>query len=89
MAKRSKRIKTGIESIKEEIEIHFKKIEGDINNGDFETGRYHIKEMGRSLINALKYKLGLLGEDGEHDKDVRKYEERLKILKDKLEKGEG
>lgn len=84
MAKRSKRIKTGIESIKEEIEAHFKKIEEDIDSGNFERGRYHIKEMGQSLIDALKYKFELLGKEGE-DEDIKKYEDRLQILKDKLE----
>jgi len=83
MAKRSKRIKTGIESIKKEIETHFKKIEEDIDSGNFEGGRYHIKELDQSLIDALKYKLKLIGEE---DEDIKKYEERLQILKDKLEK---
>jgi hypothetical protein len=83
MAKRSKRIKTGIESIKNEIAAHFKKIEEDIENKDFETGRYHIKEINRSLINALKNKLKILGKE---DEDIKKYEEKIKELENKLGK---
>jgi len=83
MVKRSKRVKTATISIKEEIEAHFQKIEEDINNGNFERGKYHIKEIDRSLIDALKNKLRILGEE---DEDIEKYEERLKDLKGKLEK---
>ncbi|MBS3075176.1 hypothetical protein J4429_01825 [Candidatus Pacearchaeota archaeon] len=84
MAKRTKRLEKGIESIKEEIEIHLKKVEEDINNGNFERGRYHTKEISKSLIDALKNKLRILGEK---DKDIEKYEERLKNLNDKMENG--
>lgn len=87
MAKRIKRIKTGIESIKEEIENHFKKIEEDIKIGNFDRGKYHVKEVDQSLIYALKYKLELLGEHDE-DENIKKYEERLKILKDKINEEE-
>lgn len=82
MVKRCKRIKIRAVSIKKEIEAHFEKIEEDINNGNFERGRYHIKEIDRSLINALKNKLGILGEE---DEDIQKYEERLEVLKHKLD----
>ncbi len=85
MAKRFKRAKLGIESIKKEIEAHFKKIEGDIRNKNFDRGKYHIKEVSRSLIDALKHKLKILGEP---DKDIKKYEEILNGLKGKLEKVE-
>lgn len=81
MAKRSKRAKIGVESIKKEIETHFKKIEEDIHNENLERGRYHAKEIDRSLINSLKHKLKILGEE---DEDVKKYEEKLESLKRKL-----
>lgn len=84
MAKRTKRVEKGIESIKEEIEIHLKKVEEDINNGNFERGRYHTKEISKSLIDALKNKLKILGKE---DSDIKKYEEKLKNLNDKIEKG--
>lgn len=82
MAKRSKRAKKGIESIKKEIEVHFQKVEEDIDNENIERGRYHVKELDRSLINALKNKLKVLGKE---DKDIEIYEERLDKLKEKLE----
>jgi len=82
MVKRIKRIKTGIESIKEEIEVHFKKIEEDIGNKNLDRGRYHVKEVSKSLIEALKNKLRILGQE---DKDVEKYEGRLKELRERLE----
>lgn len=81
MAKRSKKAKTGIESIKKEIETHFKKIEGDIQSGNLERGRYHAKEIDRSLINSLRHKLKILGQE---DEDIKKYEEKLESLKRKL-----
>ena len=68
----------------EELEAHLKKVEEDINNGNFERGRYHTKEISKSLIDALKHKLRILGEK---DKDIEKYEERLKNLNDKMENG--
>ncbi len=82
MVKRAKRAKTATVNIKKEIEAHFLKIEEDINNGNFERGKYHIKEIDRSLIEALKNKLRILGEE---DEDIKKYEERLEALKKKLE----
>lgn len=84
MAKRTKRLEKGIESLKEEIESHFAKVEEDINNENFERGHYHIKEISKSLIDALKNKLRILGKE---DRDIEKYEDRLKELNDKLEKG--
>lgn len=84
MVKRAKRLKTGIESLKKEIESHLKKIKQDINNKDFDMGKYHIKEVNRSLIHALRYKLEILGIK---DKDVEKYEKEIKKLNEN--RGEG
>ena len=84
MAKRIKRLEKGIESLKQEIETHLRKVEEDISKGDFERGKYHTKEISKSLIDALKNKLRILGEE---DSDIEKYEERLRILNNKLEKG--
>lgn len=86
MVKRTKKLEKGIESLKQEIEAHFKKVEEDISKGDFETGRYHTKEIEKSFIDALKNKLRILRIE---DSDIEKYEERLKILNDRLEKGDG
>ncbi len=80
MARRTKRLEKGVERLKQEIEIHFKKIEEDISKGDFERGRYHTKEISKSLIDALKNKLKILGVE---DSDIKKYEERLSIVKNK------
>lgn len=85
MAKRSKRAKQGIESIKEEIAAHFKKIEEDIKEKNLDRGKYHIKEVDRSLINALKHKLKIMGIE---DRDVHEYEKKLKELNERLERGE-
>lgn len=79
MVKRTKRIEKGAESIKEEIENHFIKIEQDILEGNADRGRYHIKEIDRSLLNALEIKLKLLGI--EDDDSVRIFRERLENLK--------
>ncbi len=82
MADRTKRTKIGIESLKDEIESHFKKIEDDIKNKNLDRGLYHIKELDRSLIHALKHKLNILGKE---DKDIERYEEKLKELNKRLE----
>ena len=43
MAKRTKRTKKGVESLKKEIEEHFLKIEKDIKENEIERARYHTK----------------------------------------------
>jgi len=82
MAKRAKRLKKGIESLKEEIEMHFNKIEKDIEGENLERGRYHVKEIDRSLFKALELKMkflelpmGLL----------ENYRKRLEEIKKKIE----
>lgn len=81
MAKRAKRIGKGIESLKQEIEKHFEKIEEDIKENNIDRGRYHLKEIDKSLLTALKLKIEILGtEDG----SVEVYKERLEKLIESL-----
>lgn len=84
MVKRDKKLNKSIESFKEQIELHFKKIEEDILNDDPILANYHIKEIDKSLINAIKHKMDLLGK-----LDInllKEYEQKLLKLKNKLEK---
>ena len=82
MAKRIKRIKKGAQSLKEEIEKHFLKLEKDLENDNIELGRYHIKEIERGLIKALEIKIDILKID---DNSVLKYKKRLNELKKQFE----
>ena len=82
MAKRTKRIKKGVESITKEIEKHFGKLEEDIQEGNIDRGRYHLKELDKSLLTSLQIKLDILGYD---DDIVKVYQKRLGKLKKKLE----
>ncbi|MBI2449140.1 hypothetical protein HYV49_02480 [Candidatus Pacearchaeota archaeon] len=84
MAKRSHRLEKGIESLKKEIEEHFLKIELDIKENKIDRGRYHIKEIDKSLINALEKKMNLLEEDVENIKLIKIYKNRLEEYKKKL-----
>lgn len=61
MDKRIKRTQKGIESLKEEIEKHFQKIEEDVLEGNLDRGRYHVKEIDKSLLKALEVKIKILG----------------------------
>lgn len=61
MVKRAKKLKKGIESLKEEIEKHFLKIEKDIQEHNLDRGRYHFKEIDKSLLKALEMKMEILG----------------------------
>ncbi len=78
MAKRPKRIEKGIESLKEQIEEHFAKLEKDIQENRMESGRYHAKEIDRSLLKALEIKIDILGIK---DNSVEIYRKRLSKLK--------
>jgi len=78
MAKRAKRIERGIESLKKEIEDHFNKIEQDIREKNIDRGRYHIKEIDKSLLAALEIKFKIL--KIESDKSLSLYRERLNKL---------
>jgi len=62
MAKRNKRIEKGKESLIEQIERHFEKIEKDIKEGNLSRGRYHANEIDKSLLTALEEKLRILKE---------------------------
>ncbi len=82
MAKRIKRLEKGVESLKKEIEEHFFKIEKDIQEENMERGRYHIKEIDKSLLKALEIKLEILGIE---DESVKIYKEKINELKKRLE----
>ena len=82
MAKRTKRIEKGTESLKKEIEKHLSKLEDDVKNGNMELGRYHAKEIENSLIEALEIKIEILKTK---DDSVQKFKERLNKLKKELE----
>jgi len=75
MVKRIKRAEKGIESLKKQIEEHFRKIEADIQENNIDRGRYHLKEIDKSLLAALEIKIKILRI--EDDKLVRSYRERL------------
>jgi len=81
MAGRIKRVNKGIESLKEEIEEHFLKIEEDIAERNIDRGRYHVKEIDKSLLKALEIKLEIAETD---DNSLNEYRERLKKIKEKL-----
>ena len=81
MAKRVKKIKKGIESLKKEIEEHFNKIEEDIKEKNIGRGIYHIKEIDKGLLKALEIKIDILKI---HDNSVQAYRERLEKLKKKI-----
>ncbi len=85
MAKRTKRLEKGIESLKKEIEEHFLKIEEDISEGRIERGMYHIKEIDKSLLKALEIKIEMLESK---DNSIKVYKERLNKLRKNLEIGQ-
>lgn len=78
MAKRIKRTKKGTESLKKEIETHLSKIEEDIQEGKVELGRYHVKEIDRSLLKSLETKIAILKTE---DNSVQIYKDKLEKLK--------
>ncbi len=82
MVKRDKRLKKGIQSLKEQIGKHFSKIEKAIQEKKFELGRYHTKEIDKSLIRALELKLKILETN---DNSVKKYRKRLKEMEKELD----
>ena len=85
MVKRSKRLKKGIESFKEEIENHFKKLDINILENDEITAMYHLKEIDKSLITTLEKKMILLGENTKENKDIIiNYRKKLEEYKKKL-----
>ncbi len=84
MVKRAKKLEKGIESIKKEIEEHFLKMDTDIGEKNYEAGKYHAKEIDRSLFVALEHKISLLGEEEKYAELVKSYKNRLEEYKKKL-----
>ncbi len=82
MVKRAKKIGKGIESLKKEIEKHFEKIEEDILEKNIDRGRYHLKEIDKSLLKALEIKIKILG--AEEDNSIKIYREKLDKLRKSL-----
>lgn len=84
MAKRSKRLKSAIESLKKEIEKHFGKLDLDIIEKDDILAKYHFKEIDKSLITILERKINLLGVNAEDVELIKRYRDRLEEYKKKL-----
>ena len=57
MVKRNKKLKKGVDTLKKEIEEHFNSLEQEIEQGKIEVGRYHLKELDKSLIFAFEKKI--------------------------------
>ncbi|MEK6819391.1 MAG: hypothetical protein AABY10_05670 [Nanoarchaeota archaeon] len=87
MVKRTNRLEKGIESLKEEIETHFDKLDKDIVEDDEMLVEYHIKEIDKSLITALERKISLLGQDKADVELIKKFRNRLEEYKKKLNMG--
>lgn len=83
MVKRDKKALKGAESIEKEIEEHIRKVEEDIKEGNIERGRYHCKEIDKSLITSLEIKLKIAGI--KDDSIIEKYRKRLDNLKKQIE----
>ncbi len=83
MAKRTKRLKSSIESYKKEIEKHFEKLDKEIDNENEILARYYIKEIDKSLITALEHKVSLLGSPVNSEL-IKRYKNRLEEFKKKL-----
>jgi len=81
MVKRTKKVGKGVESLKKEIEKHLDKIEEDIREKNIDRGRYHIKEIDKSLLKALEIKIKILGTE---DDSVQIYREKLEKLRKSL-----
>ena len=78
MVKRTRRLEKGLESLKKEIEEHFSKIEKDLEENMLDRGRYHIKEIDKSLLKALEIKIEILKIK---DDSVKFYREKLDKIK--------
>mgnify|MGYP001581610952 CR=1 FL=1 len=81
MTKRSKRLEKGVDSLKRQIENHFNKVEEDIKDNEIYIGRYHIKEIEKSLLFTLERKISIIGFSKENSELIKKYKERLENLK--------
>jgi len=83
MVDRAKRAVKSIESIEKEIEEHIKKIEEDIAEGNIDRGRYHCKEIDKSLISGLEIKIKIAGI--KDNSIVEKYRKKLDEIKKRVE----
>ncbi len=79
MAKRIKRIKKGVESLREEVDKHFLKLERDIEEGNLDMGRYHFKEIDKSLLFALENKIEFPKVSNEIVEFYRKKLDKLRV----------
>ena len=84
MVKRSKKLKSAIESYKDEIEKHFEKLDKDIIEKDEILARYHAKEIDKSLITTLERKINLLGANAKDVELLKRYKAHLEEYKKKL-----
>lgn len=66
MKRRSKKLRKGIESLKEKTEEHFIKLEKDIQEDNKDGGRYHANEIDHSFIAFLEKKIRQLGKESEY-----------------------
>ena len=82
MVKRNKRLKKSIESIKEEIQKHFEKLDNEIKNKEENVARYHVKEIDLSLIADLERRMRLLKNVDE--KLLEEYRKKLEEYEKKL-----
>jgi uncharacterized membrane protein (UPF0182 family) len=81
MSKKKKSLKS-IESLKNQIEKHFKKIEKDFQEKNEVLGKYHIKEIDKSLLKALAQEMEFINKiDSEL---LQRYKQRLQDFEDKF-----
>jgi len=88
MAKRDKKLKTTLESYKEQIEKHFEKLDKDILEKKEFIARYHIREINNSLIASLEKIRIILSKRGketqEEEELIDKYKRKLEEYKKKI-----
>jgi hypothetical protein len=89
MAQKFKDIKERIESLEKQIEIHFEKLEKEIKGGDFNSGRYHVKEIELSFLKNIEKRISIMQKhgkeiDSELVKRIESYKKRLEDLKEKV-----
>jgi hypothetical protein len=83
MVKRNKKIEKGVDSLKREIEEHFSKLEEDIKEGMIDRGKYHFKEIEKSLLKSLELKIQIIGIK---DDSIELFRMRLEKIKEMLDK---
>ena len=59
----------------------------DINEKNETLARYHVKEIDKSLINALEKKMNLLGREAEDIELIKRYKNLLAEYRRKLGMG--